>query len=70
MIHPILKMGDPRLLRVSEPIKEFDTPALHELIKDMFETMRHANGAGLTSATNWRQFAVGYFWFPTKSSLP
>lgn len=49
MIHPILKMGDPRLLRVSEPIKEFDTPALHELIKDMFETMRHANGAGLAA---------------------
>ena len=49
MIYPILKMGDPRLLRVSEPIKEFDTPALHELIKDMFETMQHANGAGLAA---------------------
>ncbi len=49
MIYPILKMGDPRLLRVSEPIKEFDTPALHELIRDMFETMQHANGAGLAA---------------------
>lgn len=49
MIYPILKMGDPRLLRVSEPIKEFDTPALHQLIKDMFETMQHANGAGLAA---------------------
>lgn len=49
MIYPILKMGDPRLLRVSEPIKEFDTPALHEFIQDMFETMQHANGAGLAA---------------------
>jgi len=49
MIYPILKMGDPRLLRVSDPIQEFDTPALHQLIADMFETMQHANGAGLAA---------------------
>ena len=49
MIYPILKMGDPRLLKVSETIKEFDTTALHQLIADMFETMQHANGAGLAA---------------------
>ncbi len=49
MIYPILKMGDPRLLKVSETIKDFDTPALHQLISDMFETMQHANGAGLAA---------------------
>ncbi|MBC3880057.1 peptide deformylase [Undibacterium sp. LX40W] len=49
MIYPILKMGDPRLLRVSEAIKDFDTPALHQLIADMFETMQDANGAGLAA---------------------
>lgn len=49
MIYPILKMGDPRLLTVSETIKEFDTTALHQLIADMFETMQHANGAGLAA---------------------
>ncbi|MBC3805965.1 peptide deformylase [Undibacterium seohonense] len=49
MIYPILKMGDPRLLRVSDVIQEFDTPALHQLISDMFETMQHANGAGLAA---------------------
>nr|WP_315469127.1 peptide deformylase [uncultured Undibacterium sp.] len=49
MIYPILKMGDPRLLRVSDVIQEFDTPALHQLIADMFETMQHANGAGLAA---------------------
>jgi peptide deformylase len=49
MIYPILKMGDPRLLKVSDVIQEFDTPALHQLISDMFDTMRHANGAGLAA---------------------
>ncbi|WP_395007776.1 peptide deformylase [Undibacterium sp.] len=49
MIYPILKMGEPRLLKVSDVIQEFDTPALHQLIADMFETMQHANGAGLAA---------------------
>ncbi len=49
MIHPILKMGDARLLRVAEPVREFDTPQLHRLIDEMFETMHDAGGAGLAA---------------------
>ncbi len=48
-VHEILKMGDPRLLRVAQPVREFDTPALHGLIADMFETMVAASGAGLAA---------------------
>jgi peptide deformylase len=48
-VHPILKMGDARLLRVAEPVTAFDTPALRTLIDDMFETMEAANGAGLAA---------------------
>src|SRR5690606_24930849 len=48
-VRPILRMGDPRLLRVAEPVREFDTPELHALIADMFETMHAANGAGLAA---------------------
>lgn len=48
-IHPILKMGDPRLLRVAQPITTFDTPELHQLVADMEETMAAANGAGLAA---------------------
>jgi peptide deformylase len=48
-VHPILKMGDARLLRVAEPVTTFDTPALRTLIDDMFETMEAANGAGLAA---------------------
>jgi hypothetical protein len=30
--YDILKMGDPRLLRVAEPVTSFDTPELHQLV--------------------------------------
>jgi peptide deformylase len=48
-IHTILKMGDPRLLRVAQPVTAFDTDALHLLISDMLDTMAAANGAGLAA---------------------
>jgi peptide deformylase len=48
-VREILKMGDPRLLRVAKPVEHFDTPEMRELIADMFETMKHANGAGLAA---------------------
>ncbi len=48
-IHPILKMGDPRLLRVAQPVTAFDTPELHRLVADMEATMTAANGAGLAA---------------------
>ena len=48
-IREILKMGDPRLLRVAQPVTAFGTPALHALIADMFETMAAVQGAGLAA---------------------
>ena len=48
-IHDILKMGDARLLRVAQPVRAFDTDKLHLLVRDMFETMHAANGAGLAA---------------------
>lgn len=48
-VREILKMGDPRLLRVAEPVTEFNTPELNALIADMFDTMHAANGAGLAA---------------------
>ena len=48
-IREILKMGDPRLLRVAQPVTAFDTPELHALVADLFDTMRAANGAGLAA---------------------
>ena len=48
-VRDILKMGDARLLRVAQPVPEFDTDALHLLITDMLDTMRAASGAGLAA---------------------
>lgn len=45
----ILKMGDPRLNRVAQPVLRFNTPELHQLIVDMQDTMRAADGAGLAA---------------------
>ncbi len=48
-VREILKMGDARLLRMAQPVREFNTSELRELIADMFETMEAANGAGLAA---------------------
>jgi peptide deformylase len=48
-IRDILKMGDPRLLRVAQPVTAFDTDELHLLISDMVDTMLAVNGAGLAA---------------------
>jgi peptide deformylase len=48
-VREILKMGDPRLLRVAQPVARFDTPELHALVADLFDTMHAAQGAGLAA---------------------
>lgn len=48
MIREILRMGDPRLLRVSAPVTRFGAE-LDALVADMFDTMRAAGGAGLAA---------------------
>ena len=48
-IREVLKMGDPRLLRVAEPVQTFGTPELAALLEDMRDTMEHLSGAGLAA---------------------
>ena len=48
-VHTILKMGDPRLLRIAQHVVHFGTPELRSLVVDMFETMHAARGAGLAA---------------------
>jgi peptide deformylase len=48
-IRPVLRMGDPLLLQVANPVEKFDTPALRELLVDMHDTMAALNGAGLAA---------------------
>ena len=48
-VREILKMGDARLLRIAQPVTQFDTDELHLLITDLLDTMRAASGAGLAA---------------------
>lgn len=48
-VHPVLRMGDPRLLEVARPVAAFDTPELHALVNDLWETMAAEDGAGLAA---------------------
>ncbi len=61
MVRTILKYGEPMLEQVAEPVTEFDTPELKQLIADMWETMYSAKGVGLGCASDWRREAhFGY----------
>lgn len=70
MIHDVLKMGDPRLLRVAEPVAKFDTPELHTLIADMFETMHSLNGAGLAAPQIGVNLRLVIFGFSSSPRYP
>ncbi|VAX14418.1 Peptide deformylase [hydrothermal vent metagenome] len=48
-LRDILKMGDPRLQQIAEPVIEFNSPALDALILDMFDTIAMLDGAGLAA---------------------
>jgi peptide deformylase len=48
-VRRVLRMGDPLLLRVSEPVEQLDTAQLRELLVDMRDTMEALNGAGLAA---------------------
>jgi peptide deformylase len=69
-VREILKMGDPRLLRVAQPVRAFDAPELHALIDDMFETMRAANGAGLAAPQIGVDLALVIFGFGANLRYP
>ena len=49
MIYPIVKYGDPVLEKQAETVTDFDTPELHILVEDMFESMYAARGVGLAA---------------------
>ena len=58
----VLRMGDPLLLRVSEPVAAFGTPELHALLEDMRDTMAALSGAGLAApqiGVPWRVVIFG-----------
>jgi peptide deformylase len=61
-VRRVLRMGDPELLRVSEPVRAFDSAELRELLSDMRDTMAAHDGAGLAApqiGVPWRVVIFG-----------
>jgi peptide deformylase len=69
-VRTILKMGDPRLLRIAQPVAQFDTPELQELITDLFDTMEAADGAGLAAPQIGVDLQVVIFGFAHSERYP
>jgi peptide deformylase len=49
MVKDVLRMGDMRLLNCAEAVSAFDTPALHDLLRDLRDTMHAKRGVGLAA---------------------
>ena len=69
-VREILKMGDPRLLRIAAPVTEFDSPALLALVEDLFDTMRAADGAGLAAPQIGEDLQLVIFGFDHNGRYP
>lgn len=69
-VRTILKMGDPRLLRIAQPVGRFDTPELHQLVQDLHDTMAAANGAGIAAPQIGVDLAVVIFGFAHNPRYP
>ena len=50
-VREILRMGDARLLRVAQPVPDemFGSAAIDELVTDLLDSMKAANGAGIAA---------------------
>ena len=57
-VHEILKMGDPRLLRVAQPVAEFGTPGLKALIADTGADELMTTGQIYDHAARLRSFEI------------
>ncbi len=61
-VREVLRMGDPRLWRVSEVVNHVRAPELAALLQDMRDTMQALNGAGLAApqvGVPWRVVIFG-----------
>lgn len=63
-------MGDGRLLRVAEPVSEFGTPELRQLIVDLFDTMVATEGVGIAAPQIGVNLQVIVFGFEKNDRYP
>lgn len=75
-VRSILRLGDPRLLVIAEPVRRFPSPELDDLLTDMYDTMQANDGAGLAAVQIGVPLRVVVFGvehnprYPTAASVP
>jgi peptide deformylase len=66
----ILRMGEPLLFKPADPVAEFGTVELEQLIQDMFDTMHAAGGVGLAAPQIGVGLQVVIFGFEKSERYP
>lgn len=69
-VRTVLKMGDPRLLRIAPPVTHFDRNALRELVTDLLDTMHATDGVGIAAPQIGVDLQVVVFGFATNARYP
>lgn len=69
-VRTVLTMGSPSLLEPSTLVTAFDTPELHALIEDLFDTMHAYDGVGIAAPQIGVNQQVVIFGFDDNSRYP
>ena len=69
-VRPVLRLGDPRLRQVAEPVESFGTTELADLIEDLRDTMAALDGAGLAAPQIGVQLRVVIFCVTSNPRYP
>ncbi len=71
-VRSILKMGEPLLLQETAlvPVEKISSPEIHNIIQDMLDTMKAANGAGLAAPQIGIPLQIVVFGFESNSRYP
>ncbi len=69
-IKKVLRIGEPQLLQVAEPVTAFNSVSLDNLITDMWDTMQSENGAGLAAPQIGINLRIVIFGFESNPRYP
>lgn len=69
-VKEVLKMGHPILQQVAEPVTEFNSAYLDDIIGDMYETMESLDGAGLAAPQIGIPKRIIIFWVEDNPRYP
>ena len=69
-IRPVIRMGDPRLLKPAHPVGNFGTSELAELLEDLRDTMKQQGGVGIAAPQIAVPLRVVIFGFERSERYP